>query len=256
MSAITRAPWLPPKTRSCSDTGNPVRPAVIAAAATPYPPLDNGGPLQLLVFGGSQGARLMAEMVPPSHRRARPPFADAVEDRAAGPDADLPRVRRHLRKAVVARRHRPFFMDQPALMAASHLVIARSGASTVSEVARGRPAGASLSRYPTRSTRTASVPTPTRRWPAGERAPRGVRLEYAPELLATEIAALAGTPSRLAPMAAAAKAAGRSTPPSASPIWCEGGGSIRRRNCPATKLLMKLPRDIGPSISSASAASA
>jgi UDP-N-acetylglucosamine--N-acetylmuramyl-(pentapeptide) pyrophosphoryl-undecaprenol N-acetylglucosamine transferase len=47
-------------------TGNPVRPAVIAAAATPYPPLDAGGTLQLLVFGGSQGARVMADIVPPA----------------------------------------------------------------------------------------------------------------------------------------------------------------------------------------------
>ena len=65
-------------------TGNPVRPAVIAAAATPYPPLDAGGPLQLLVFGGSQGARVMADIVPAGDRAARAALADAAEDRAAG----------------------------------------------------------------------------------------------------------------------------------------------------------------------------
>src|SRR5690349_15592394 len=43
-------------------TGNPVRPAVVAAAATPYPPFTDR--LQLLVFGGSQGARVMADVVP------------------------------------------------------------------------------------------------------------------------------------------------------------------------------------------------
>lgn len=37
-------------------TGNPVRPAVVAAAATPYPA--SGDKLRLLVFGGSQGARI------------------------------------------------------------------------------------------------------------------------------------------------------------------------------------------------------
>src|SRR5262249_7620238 len=45
-------------------TGNPVRPAVIAAAATPYAAPDTTGPIRLLVFGGSQGARIMADIVP------------------------------------------------------------------------------------------------------------------------------------------------------------------------------------------------
>src|SRR6202043_2870501 len=43
-------------------TGNPVRPAVVAAAMTPYPA--GGDPLRLLVFGGSQGARVMADGAP------------------------------------------------------------------------------------------------------------------------------------------------------------------------------------------------
>ena len=45
-------------------TGNPVRPAVVEAAATPYPAAT--GPLRILVFGGSQGARIMADIVPPA----------------------------------------------------------------------------------------------------------------------------------------------------------------------------------------------
>ncbi len=43
-------------------TGNPVRATVVAAAATPYPA--PGDPLRLVVFGGSQGARVMADIVP------------------------------------------------------------------------------------------------------------------------------------------------------------------------------------------------
>src|SRR5262249_58582651 len=58
-------------------TGNPVRPAVIAAAASPYAPPETRGPIRLVVFGGSQGARIMADIVPPaverlaSHMQAR-----------------------------------------------------------------------------------------------------------------------------------------------------------------------------------------
>ena len=54
------APTLAPRLRY---TGNPVRPAVIAAAATPYPAFADGR-LRVLVTGGSQGARVMAEVVP------------------------------------------------------------------------------------------------------------------------------------------------------------------------------------------------
>ena len=50
-------------------TGNPVRPEVIAAAATPYAAPEPDGKLRLLVFGGSQGARVMAEIVPAAIER-------------------------------------------------------------------------------------------------------------------------------------------------------------------------------------------
>ena len=45
-------------------TGNPVRPAAIAAAATPFVAPEADGLVRLLVFGGSQGARIMSEIVP------------------------------------------------------------------------------------------------------------------------------------------------------------------------------------------------
>ena len=54
-------------------TGNPVRQEVIAAAAAPYAAPEANGKLQLQVFGGSQGARVMAEIVP-----ARPRWSATV----------------------------------------------------------------------------------------------------------------------------------------------------------------------------------
>ena len=74
-------------------TGNPVRPAVIAAAATPYPPLDAGGTLQLLVFGGSQGARVMADIVPPAIEKLEPRLRTRLKIVQQARDEDLPRVR-------------------------------------------------------------------------------------------------------------------------------------------------------------------
>src|SRR5690606_33759409 len=54
--------------RKTVETGNPVRPPVLAAAKTPYPARQAHDPFVLLVFGGSQGARFMSDLVPPAAR--------------------------------------------------------------------------------------------------------------------------------------------------------------------------------------------
>ncbi len=123
-------------------TGNPLRPAVIEAAKVPFAPLDQGGTLRLLVFGGSQGARVMGEVVPkalaelPADLRARLHLVQQVRPE------DLTAVQNdYLALGLAGLEAAPFFKDLPARMAASHLVVSRSGASTVSELAAiGRPA--------------------------------------------------------------------------------------------------------------------
>ncbi|MDH7799596.1 MULTISPECIES: undecaprenyldiphospho-muramoylpentapeptide beta-N-acetylglucosaminyltransferase [unclassified Beijerinckia] len=119
-------------------TGNPVRPAVIAAAQIPFPAAD--GSLRLLVTGGSQGARVMSDVVPaaiallPAEQRARL----LVTQQARGEDEA--RVREAYGKLGFAAEVAPFFKDLPERMARSHIIIGRSGASTVSELAViGRP---------------------------------------------------------------------------------------------------------------------
>ncbi|PLX36492.1 MAG: undecaprenyldiphospho-muramoylpentapeptide beta-N-acetylglucosaminyltransferase [Hyphomicrobiales bacterium] len=121
-------------------TGNPVRPAVLDVAAMPYDMPAADGPFKLLVFGGSQGARFFSEILPdaiaklPEAARARlklvqqcrPEDLDAVKSQydALGLEVELA----------------PFFTDLPARIAGSHLVICRSGASTVTELSViGRP---------------------------------------------------------------------------------------------------------------------
>lgn len=186
-------------------TGNPVRREVIDAAATPFAAPQPGGKLNVLVFGGSQGARVMAEIVPlaveclPADLRAR--FVIVQQARAE----DLDTVRGLYARLGVAADCAPFFSDLPARMAAAHLVISRSGASTVAELsAIGRPA--------------ILVPLPhsldqDQFVNAGVLAQAGgaIRIEQrdlAPERLASEIAGLAADPGRLARMAQAAKSAG------------------------------------------------
>ena len=185
-------------------TGNPVRPEVIAAAATPYAAPEPDGQLRLLVFGGSQGARVMAEIVPAAIEQLDADLRARLSVVQQARDEDLERCARPMRAGVAAE-CAPFFSDLPARMAAAHLVISRSGASTVAELsAIGRPA--------------ILVPLPhaldqDQFANAGvlEAAGGAIRLEqrdFTPERLAAEIAALAGDPGRLARMAQAAKSAG------------------------------------------------
>ena len=185
-------------------TGNPVRPAVVTAAAVPYPALD--GPLRLLVFGGSQGARILADVVPAAIGLLDPALRARLAVVQQAREEDLDRVRNAYADLSVAAEIAPFFADLPARMAASHLVVSRAGASTVAELAAiGRPA--------------ILVPLPhaldqDQFANAGVIAQAGGALrlpqsEFTPQRLATEIAALAAAPERLNRIAAAAHALGR-----------------------------------------------
>jgi UDP-N-acetylglucosamine--N-acetylmuramyl-(pentapeptide) pyrophosphoryl-undecaprenol N-acetylglucosamine transferase len=124
------------KTRT---TGTPVRPAVIAAAATPYPERV-GRRLNVLVTGGSQGARVMADVVPAALAILPPDERQWIRLTQQARGEDRARV-----AGTCARMNFPveiaeFFADLPARIASAHLVIGRAGASTVSELAIiGRP---------------------------------------------------------------------------------------------------------------------
>ena len=122
-------------------TGNPVREAVRALAGAPYPPAGPEGLFRLLVFGGSQGARFLSDLMPPAIEdldiETRRRLSVTQQCRAE----DVERVRTDYDKLGVRADLAPFFRDLPERIAASHLVVSRSGASTVAELAViGRPA--------------------------------------------------------------------------------------------------------------------
>jgi UDP-N-acetylglucosamine--N-acetylmuramyl-(pentapeptide) pyrophosphoryl-undecaprenol N-acetylglucosamine transferase len=121
--------------------GNPVRDAVKAVRTAPPAPLIENGTREILVTGGSQGASAFAELIPAAiallpealrrrlriAQQARPGEVERVTDAYAslGVTADV----------------RRFFDDMPARLRAAHLLICRSGASTVAEnTVAGRPA--------------------------------------------------------------------------------------------------------------------
>ncbi|HXX09315.1 MAG TPA: undecaprenyldiphospho-muramoylpentapeptide beta-N-acetylglucosaminyltransferase [Pseudolabrys sp.] len=185
-------------------TGNPVRPQVVAAAAIPYT-APGKEKFRLLVFGGSQGARVMSEVVP-----AAIGLLDAslgmrlsIVQQARAEDVDA--VRAAYVRLGVAAEIAPFFSDLPSRMAATHVVISRSGASTVAELsAIGRPA--ILVPLPHALDQDQFVNAG-----ALEAAGGAVRIEQhdlTPQRLAKEITAMAGEPDRLLKMAQAAKGCG------------------------------------------------
>jgi UDP-N-acetylglucosamine--N-acetylmuramyl-(pentapeptide) pyrophosphoryl-undecaprenol N-acetylglucosamine transferase len=138
-SSFPNLQGLPPEARKkLTVTGNPVRDIVLQQKAASYPPFDR---FNLLVFGGSQGAQFFGEFMPkvfaamPAEERAsirltqqvRAENLGAVSEayRALGLDCEL----------------NPFFMDMPKRIADAHLVVCRSGASTIAELGViGRPA--------------------------------------------------------------------------------------------------------------------
>jgi UDP-N-acetylglucosamine--N-acetylmuramyl-(pentapeptide) pyrophosphoryl-undecaprenol N-acetylglucosamine transferase len=185
-------------------TGNPVRSAVVDAAAIAYPA--PGDPFRVLVFGGSQGARVMADIVPAAIGSLDAGLQARLAVTQQAREEDLGRVREAYAKSGVVAETAPFFADLPARIAASHLVIARSGASTVAELsAIGRP--------------SILVPLPgaidqDQFANAGvlERAGGALRLTqdaFSAERLAKELTSLANAPRRLAAMAATARSLGR-----------------------------------------------
>jgi UDP-N-acetylglucosamine--N-acetylmuramyl-(pentapeptide) pyrophosphoryl-undecaprenol N-acetylglucosamine transferase len=187
-------------------TGTPMRPAILAAAAVPYGSPDTTGPLRLLVTGGSQGARIMADIVPPAIERLEPALWRRLSLVQQVREEDMARVRGVYDRLKIEAELAPFFTDLPARLASSHLVISRSGAGTVAELAAiGRP--------------SVLVPLPgaidqDQFANAGvlEKAGGAIRIaqtEFTPDRLAAEISALAADPARLTAMASDARSVGR-----------------------------------------------
>lgn len=208
-------------------TGNPVRPPVIEAAGLPYEPPGNSDPIRLVVFGGSQGARFFSEAIPAAlgllpddlrlrfeiTQQARP--EDEAEAKAAyetlGVMADVS----------------PFFTDLPARVGGAHLVIARSGASTVSEIAAiGRPA--ILVPYPHALDHDQAANAQALADAGGALVRR--QDELTPQAIADELARLIGDPAALSDMAAHAKFAGQ---PEAAALLADLTEAIAEGQSPA-----------------------
>lgn len=122
-------------------TGNPVRAAIAAVGADSYESAETSDMIRLLVIGGSQGAKVFNELVPaatallPENLRKRLLVTQQV------PGGEIDSVSRKYDSCGVKHDLAAFFGDMPERLKTAHLVICRSGASTVCELAAaGRPA--------------------------------------------------------------------------------------------------------------------
>ena len=122
-------------------TGNPVRDRVRVAASTPYPALTGESPIRLVIFGGSQGAKALSDIVPTAIARIPEGIRHRLQIVQQCRAEDLDRVAEVYRQAKVNVELAAFFTDLPERIARCHLVVARSGASTIAELTvLGRPA--------------------------------------------------------------------------------------------------------------------
>ena len=119
--------------------GNPVRNSVLKFKASPYiPPGDY--PINVLVIGGSQGARIMSDIVPAAlsllSEKNKKNLRVAHQARPEDKDRVIKLYSEHNIDAEVS----SFFNDVPRRISEAQLVISRSGASSVADIATiGRP---------------------------------------------------------------------------------------------------------------------
>jgi UDP-N-acetylglucosamine--N-acetylmuramyl-(pentapeptide) pyrophosphoryl-undecaprenol N-acetylglucosamine transferase len=122
-------------------TGTPLRKAVLALHNSPYRPPASQGQLNLLVFGGSQGARYFSDIMPQALQLLPEQIRDRLFVMQQCRAEDIDRVFDAYEGAGIAAELTTFFEDLPYRMSNAHLIVARSGATTVAELcALGRPA--------------------------------------------------------------------------------------------------------------------
>ena len=120
--------------------GNPVRGAVLERAGAGYiPPGDY--PMEVLVMGGSQGARILSDLVPPAIAALPMDTLKNLRVSHQAREEDAQRVADFYANAGIDADVQPFFDDLPRRMSEAQLVISRAGASSVADISViGRPA--------------------------------------------------------------------------------------------------------------------
>ena len=122
-------------------TGNPVRAEFLSTREISAPTLAANKEINLLIVGGSLGARFLSEAVPSAVASLNKQLRERLVIKQQCRIEDIQNVNRVYKKAGIKFELKTFFHQMPELLQQAHLVISRSGASTVAELAVvGRPA--------------------------------------------------------------------------------------------------------------------
>lgn len=122
-------------------TGNPVRPEFVAMRAQAFPAFHEDSVFRVLVIGGSQGARILSDVVPGALDLLPVSLRRRLQVTQQCRPEDIEGVRATYARLNIAADLATYMEDIPERLKWAHLVIARSGASTLAEItAAGRPA--------------------------------------------------------------------------------------------------------------------
>jgi UDP-N-acetylglucosamine--N-acetylmuramyl-(pentapeptide) pyrophosphoryl-undecaprenol N-acetylglucosamine transferase len=122
-------------------TGNPVRADVLTLREQDFPAFTDESLLRILVTGGSQGARVLSEVVPDGLAMLPPALRQRLQVTQQCRAEDLEAVRRRYAEHDIPAELGTYFEDMHERLADAHLFIGRAGASTIAELtAVGRPA--------------------------------------------------------------------------------------------------------------------
>ncbi len=122
-------------------TGNPVRDLVLKSAAAKFAGPSPKQDFRILVFGGSQGAQFFSQMMPKVFAEMPQAMLKRLSVVQQCRPEDIEAVKAEYEKLGLKFELQAFFADMPKRIANAHLVIGRSGASTIAELGViGRPA--------------------------------------------------------------------------------------------------------------------
>lgn len=187
-------------------TGNPVRRDILALRDLPYPEFNETSAFRILVIGGSQGAKVLADVVPAAIDLLPQELKRRVRITQQCREADLDPVRKLYARIGIAAECSAYITEMADKLRWSHLVIARAGASTLAELtAVGRPSilvplPTAMDDHQTANARDVADAGGARLIP---------QAAFTPEALAQAIQGWAEAPATLLEVAAKAKAAGQ-----------------------------------------------
>jgi len=122
-------------------TGNPVRKLISKLSNIAYALPLGAGDIRMFVMGGSQGARILSDVIPAAIASLSKEIQGRLDVLHQARPEDVDRVRHAYADANVKAEVKAYFEDVGSILLRTQLVIARAGASTLAELAAmGRPA--------------------------------------------------------------------------------------------------------------------